>query len=210
VLLGSWAFIPISVPLIVAVTLSPIYATRYAFVGLPPFLLMTAWGLEQLRPTVRKAVLVPILVLTAASVLCYAAYPLKDDWRSETRFVIERLRPGELVAFLPSHEISPFSYYSSRYGHAPSQMIGLDEWPDDEGRVVGMRYFNGVLADRNPRDCTDSVSSSSGLWIFVCSSSKPPEFWRGCFARNGLQLVEYRRSGRMEILHFAREIVSNR
>jgi mannosyltransferase len=206
VLLGSWAFIPIAVPLVVALTLSPIYANRYAFVGLPPFLLTTAWGLEQLRPTLRKAVLAPIVILTAASFFCYVTYPLKDDWRSETRFVIERLRPGELVAFLPSHEIAPFSYYSSRYGHAPFQMIGLEEWPDGEGRVIGMRYLNGVLADRSPRDCTDSVLSSSGLWLFACSSSEPLEFWRKCFASDGLQLVDYRRSGRIEIYHFTRQI----
>ncbi len=81
VLLGSWALIPIVVPLVVAVTVSPIYATRYAFVGLPPFLLLAAWGLDQFRPTVRRAIFLAILTMTSLSLYRYATQPLKDDWR---------------------------------------------------------------------------------------------------------------------------------
>ena len=209
VLLGSWSLIPIIVPLAVAVTLSPIYATRYAFVGLPPFLTLTGWGLEQVRPTIRRAIVTSILVLTSMSLYCYATRPLKDDWRSETRFVLERLRPGELVVFQPDHEIETFLYYLPRYGVAPPEMIALWSGPSPEGGLRGVRYLNGIRWDRRPRDCTDSVPSSSGIWLVLCASREDPELFRDYFARNGLQLVEHRRSHRIEISHFTREIGPN-
>src|SRR5262249_44802109 len=110
VLLGSWAFIPIPAPLAMAVTLSPIYATRYAFVGLPAFVLLAGWGLDQLRAPYRRFLLVAIVITTSLSFYCYATRTLKDDWRTETQFVLERLRPGELIAFEPEHEIATFLY----------------------------------------------------------------------------------------------------
>jgi hypothetical protein len=206
ILLGSWALIPIVIPLVVAVTLSPLYATRYALIGLPPFLLLAGWGLEQSRPAIRRALLVPILILTAISLYSYATRPLKDDWRSETRLVLERLRPGELVAFEPDHEIATFLYYLPRYGAAPPEMLALTSGPSREGRLPGVRYRDGIRSDRSPRDCTDSVASSSGTWLVLCASREDPEHFRDYFARNGLRLVERRRSRRIEIFHFAREI----
>jgi len=209
VLLGSLCLIPIIVPLIVAVTLSPVYATRYAFVGLPAFLLLTAWGLEQFRPTVRRAFIVPIVVLTSMSLYCYATQPLKDDWRSETRFVLDRLRPGELIAVEPGHEIATFLYYVPRYGAAPPEMVALASAPSGENRLPGIRFLNGIRSDRSPRDCMESVSSWAGVWLVICASFDGPELYRDFFIRNGLELVEHRRSRRIEILHFVREIGPN-
>jgi mannosyltransferase len=205
VVLGSWAFIPIVVPLAVAVTLSPMYATRYAFVGLPAFLLLTGWGLEQFRPTVRRALILSILVLTSLSLYGYATKPLKDDWRSETRFVLERLRPGELVVFEPDFEIATFLYYAPRYGPAPPEMVALTSKLRNGGPFDGLRYRNGILSDRGPRDCKNAVTSSSGLWLVLCASAEKPESFRDYFVREGLQLVGHRRSDRIEIFHFVRE-----
>jgi hypothetical protein len=210
VLLGFWAFIPIVIPLLVALTWSPFYATRYAFVGIPSFLLLSGWGLVQLRPAYRGAVLVSILLLTAMSSYCYATRSLKDDWRSETRFVLERLKPGELVAIQPGHEVMTFLYYLPRYGTAPPEMVSLQSGPDREGRLPAVKYQNGVRADRLPRDCTPAVSSSAGVWLIVCGSSEPARRFRDYFVGNGLKLVEQRRSGRMEIDHFARDIRPSR
>jgi len=205
VLLGSWALIPIVVPFVVAVTLSPIYATRYAFVGLPPFLILTGWGLDQFRPLMRRAVLLPLLILTSMSLYRYATQPIKDDWRSETRFVLDRLKPGELVLFEPEHEIETFLYYIPRYGVAPPEMIGLTGVPAAEGRVPGFRFLNGIRSDKSSRDCKDSISSSSGFWLVLCVPTKAPEFYRDYFVRDGFQLVEHRRSHRIEILRFDRK-----
>jgi mannosyltransferase len=208
VLLGSWSLIPIAGPLAVALTLSPIYATRYAFVGLPPFLLLTAWGLEQLRPWVRWMSIVAILVMTSLSFYCYATRPLKDDWRTETRFVVEQLKPGELVAFQPDQEIATFLYYLPRYGAPPRVMIGLGPSPRGNERVAGVRYLDGLRADRYPRDCTDSLASSSGVWLVRCAPGESVELYRTYLARRGLELVGQRRSHRIEIFHFTRQTES--
>jgi hypothetical protein len=205
VLLGSWALIPIVVPLVIAATLTPLYATRYAFVGLPAFLILTGWGLDQFRPAVRRVWLLAILIVTAMSLGCYATRPLKDDWRSETRFVIERWRPGELIVFEPDHEIATFLYYLPRSGAAPPEMIGLRSGPSPEGRLRGVRYRDGIRADRDPRDCTDAIPPASGVWLVLCALSEDPERYREHFARDGLQLIERRHSHRIEILHFSRK-----
>ena len=206
VLLGSWSLIPIIVPLIVAATLSPIYATRYAFVGLPPFLMLTASGLEEFRPAVRGALVLPMLVLTSMSLYCYGTRPLNDDWRSETQFVLDRWKPGELICFEPDQEIETFLYYVPRYGAAPPEMVAVFSGPSSDGLLRGMRYRDGVRYDRLPRNCADSVSASSGVWLVLCASTADPDVFRNSFARNGLQLVDRRRSHRIEILHFTREI----
>jgi hypothetical protein len=204
VLLGSWALIPVVVPLAVAVTMSPIYATRYAFVGLPPFLLLTAWGLDQFRPNFQKLLLLSILIATSLSLYRYATRPLKDDWRTETRFVLERVQQGELVLFEPDHEIATFLYYLQRYGTAPHEMVAMTSAPSKEGQIRGISYRDGTRSDRIPRDCTDLLSSSSGIWLVQCASTEPPKKLRDYLARRGFQPAELRQSGRIEIHHFAR------
>ena len=203
-LLGALSLMPIVVPLIVALTLTPIYATRYAFVGLPSFLLLTAWGIEQFRPSVRRAFLLSILILTSMSLYRYATQPLKDDWRSETRFVLERMGPAELVAVEPEHEIATFLYYVRRYSDAPPKMVALVSGPRGGGRLSGMQYLQGRRLDQRPLDCTDSILSSSGVWLVLCASSENPELLVDYFARNGFALSEHRKSRRIETFHFTR------
>ncbi len=211
VLLGSWAFIPIIVPLVVAVTLSPIYATRYAVVGLPPFLLLTGWGLEQFRPSIRRAFLVPIVILTSMSLYCYATQPLKDDWRSETRFVLERLSPGELVVFEPDHEIATFLYYIPRYAAAAPEMVALTSGPRRGGPLR-----RAPLPEWHPVRSEPAGLQGFGLVVVrglarpLRLDSKNPGPSGDYFVREGLQLIEHRRSHRIEIFHFVREIGSNR
>ncbi len=178
VLLGFWALVPVIVPLVVAITLSPIYATRYAVVGLPAFVILAGWGLEQLHSTARTIFVIPIMVLTSMSLYCYATTPLKDDWRAETRFVLDRMSPGELVVFTPQYEIETFLYYASRRGAVPTKMIGLTTAPGANGDLPGILYRDGVRFDANARDCTDSVLSSSGIWLVCCASRDSPESFR--------------------------------
>lgn len=187
-LLGSWFVTPILVPLAVALTLSPVYANRYSIVGLPPFLLLTAWGLEQCRPSTRRALLGLILSLTSLSLYSYATRHLKDDWRTETRFILERLRPGEAIAFDPEYEVDSFSYYHERSKAGPTAL-----------NILGSAAGRGGQLD-------DSIS---GIWLVRCAPREQPGGSSDDFAWNGLRLVQSRRSGRIEIKHFTRDTSSD-
>ena len=145
-----------------------------------------------------------MVVLTSMSLYCYATTPLKDDWRSETQFVLERVSVGELVAVEPDHEIETLLYYISRRGATPPEMIGLTSMPVGNGQLAGIRYLNGTRSDRDARDCKDSVLSSAGIWLILVASRATTEFNRDYFTRNGFRLVEHRHSHRIEILHFTR------
>lgn len=182
-LLGSWFLIPIVVPLIVALTLSPVYATRYAFVGLPPFLLLTGWGLQLCRPAARWMLVGLVLILTSSSLYLYATRAIKDDWRVETRFIMDRLKPGEFVAFEPAHEFITFEYYVNKYGLSCPPMLSTSSGLGDGGR---------------PRE------SMPGVWLVCCAVGEVGRA-SGYLDRAGLRLVERRRSGRIEIYHYIRE-----
>ena len=205
VLLGFWCLAPIIGPLLVALTLSPIYATRYAFVGLPAFVLLTGWGLQQFPTLIRRMLFVLILICTSLSLLLYVTHPLKDNWRAATEYVLNRKVAEEVVAVEPDHEIETFLYYAPRFGGPPPEMIAISAGPGHNRTLRGTRYLTGVRFDARPCDCTASLLCSSGIWLVRCASEEPLVDYVEFFALNGFRLQSKQRSHRIEVLHFVEE-----
>jgi mannosyltransferase len=118
--LASWITLP--VVLFYLVTLSrPIYAPRYLIFQLPAFLLLLALGAVAIwrRTRLMGMVLIgALLVLNGLGLWVQEGTPVKADFRSATRFVVERWDAGDLVLFQIPHGRHSFEYYMARRGEA--------------------------------------------------------------------------------------------
>ncbi len=204
VLLSGWFLVPILGPLIVALLGKPIYSHRYASIGLPAFLLLAAFGLEQLRQSWRATLLGLLVVLTSISLFRYATHPLKDDWRSAARTILAGLDDSELVVFDQGIEVVTFRYYASRYGRSPIEMIGLK--PDSHGgkTFFGDRYHNGDRIDREGRDCSTGISSATGLWLALCLPVVPADRYNSELQDLGFHIVERHSFYRVDVYRYVK------
>jgi mannosyltransferase len=189
-LLCGWLLVPILGPLIVALLGKPIYSHRYASIGLPAFLLLAAFGLQQFRLPWKAALLGLLVVLTSISLFRYATNPLKDDWRSAARTILARLDLGDLVVIDQGTEAVTYHYYATRLGRNPIESIGLKPDPGGRELFVGTRNRNGDRLDREGRDYSTEISSAPGLWLALCLPSVPADEYDSKLERLGFHLVE--------------------
>jgi hypothetical protein len=202
-LLGVWALCPIAVPLLAAVLRSPLYATRYAFVGLPPFLILVSEGLLRFQPRLRLGLLALGLGFTCLSLFSYARGMLKDDWRAETRYVLDALRPEEVVVFDPDHEATTFFYYAKRYGSVPKTVYCLS-YRKGEAGMTGSRFDRGAKSEEGVRVRDSEIFSSSGVWLITCVPQRELGAYEGDFEAKGFRCDTRRASRRINIRHFVR------
>jgi len=203
-LLGIWALCPIAVPFVVALVFSPLYATRYAFIGLPPFLIIVSEGLLQFPPRSRGGLLALGLGLTCISLFSYMKGELKDNWRSETRYVLDRLAPGEIVVFDPDHEECTFIYYARRQGRVPQVMYGLWYRKGDD-YLTGVRYDNGAKSDAFVRPLDSEIFDSRGVWLITCAPQRETEFYTIKLASGKFNCESEHVSHRIRVLHYVKE-----
>jgi mannosyltransferase len=203
-LLSGWFLVPILGPLILALLGHPIYSHRYASIGLPAFLLLAAFGLEQLRPSLRATILTLLLVLTSISLFRYATRPLNDDWRSAARTLLASVDDSELVLVDRSYEVAALRYYASRHGQIPIEMIGLI--PESEGRKTffGIRHHKGARVDSEGRDYSAEISSAAGLRLVLCLPVVPADRYKSTLQDLGFHLVEHQSFHRVDVYRYVR------
>jgi mannosyltransferase len=199
--IGAWLVLPIALPLLVALTLTPLYHVRAASVSLPALLLLAAVGIASFPDSLRIAVIAGLLSVTAVSLGRYATVPLNDDWRSATPFVLSGLRSGEPILFDTMIEVASFKYYVPA-GAMPSEMIGLQDAPSPDGSVIGVGFRNGNRVDAQRIDYRDRVFDSPGVWVLLCVPSGTPDQYKALFARRGFALTDVGRFTRIDVLHF--------
>lgn len=212
-LLGSWFLIPILLPLIVALTLIPVFYTRYAFVGMPPFLLLAGAGLNALRPKIQVATISLAVALSAVSLYGYVTRPLKDDWRSAFP-VLMRASDKEVLVFDQDIEVDSFNYYYSQVvGPYPPNSIGLMK-ADEIGLVKGLsphgvlqgaRWQAGQRVDRKTENYADLICSHEGIWLALCVPETPWEEYQSFFQEHGFQPEAEFRFQRIHLIHLVKK-----
>ncbi len=201
-LLSGWFLLPILIPLIVALLGKPIYSHRYASIALPAFLLLAAFGLGQLRLSLRVVLLGLLAVLSSISLFRYATQPLKDDWRSAARIILSTLDDGELVLFDQPIEVVTFRYYASRYGRVPAEMVGLEPDPEGEKTFFGYGYRHGRRVDRDDRDYAAEITSAPGIWLALCLPVARADRYESQLEHLGFKLVGRHSFHRIDVYHF--------
>jgi 4-amino-4-deoxy-L-arabinose transferase-like glycosyltransferase len=206
-LLGTLFMLPILGPLIVALTLTPLYHARAASVGVPAFLLLVAFGLDRIPPRLRYILLAVLLAFTAASIHGYTTRPLKDDWRSATAILLENAQPNEPLVFDTSIEISSCKYYIRKTGPMPAEMVGLTSAPGESSDLLGIRYLNGNRIDRDIQRYTDRLTSASGVWLILCVPAGPWSQYEKLFAQQGYRMDKSWHFQRIDLYHITKSTV---
>jgi mannosyltransferase len=204
-LLATWMLLPILGPLAVALLFSPIYAARYASVGLPAFCLLLAHGLLRLSPVRRRLALSAILVFTGISLFRYNTEPLKDDWRSTVHSLQGRWQPGVPVFADPDWELISFWHYAEKGCLPANQTVTLQRLPPSPGRLAALVYQNGT----EPLLADSVIHESDNFWLVLCVPSASAEQYSSALASRGYQVVENRIFHRVQLLRFSRPPKSN-
>jgi mannosyltransferase len=202
--LAAWCVGPILGPLAVALLFSPIYATRYALLALPAFLLLVGLGLQAFRPRWRAAFLTVVLAATTVSLVRYVSLPLKDDWRAAAPVIQARTGPHTPVIFDSDIEVTPYLYYLRKLDVQPGPMIGLVGERSPEQMLTGVLFLQGKKVHAAPLDCGEVVLSRDELWLALCVPRRPADFYWQYFEQHGYELAESRSFHRIELLRFAR------
>ena len=159
-LLSAWILLPIVAPLAAAIVGVPVYHHRYGSVGLAGFLTAVAIGLTQIPRVYQVVAAIVIIAGTTFSLANYYQYPIKDDWRSAARAILDDAPPGQIVLTDSDIEVAPFLYYARKNGNVPHTVYGLMvEKHKDE--LLAVRVDDDRKRDNSPKNYTAEISGSA-------------------------------------------------
>ena len=202
-LLLSWLLMPVIPPFFAALLLSPQYMARYAGVGLPALLLLLGGGLARLQPRWRTTAASAVVALCLVSLVRFALYPLKDDWRSASALVFSEAAAGDPLLFDRDHEVEAFRYYARERGELPRVMVAVKTPPGDKlrGLLIGS---DGKPAEPAARDWTDDLLASRRLFVVLCRPAQDAEGYERWLGQAGFTLVGNHHFFRLDVLRFDR------
>jgi mannosyltransferase len=139
----------------------PVLTIRNLLVGLPPFLILVAYGLRNIRP--RWFQVLAIVIVVAASLTPFRSYywvDEKEQWREAARFVDSRYERSDLILFHAPFVQTAFDYYSvapagalQRYPLYPGvQRVGLEQVRDLPSVLKGHPRVWLLLSHNSGRD----------------------------------------------------------
>jgi len=211
IMLASWLLIPIVGPLFVALLGHPLYATRYAIIGLPAFLLLVAIGFVGLRPIAQYLIAAVVLTMTATSLFRYSTLPLKDDWRSATQAIVSEIGDDDLLIFSPDDGITPFRYYLHRMGgKIPSLMMGITDDSRRNEALFGSEYHNDERLDSVSHDVAGRLGQYARVQVVLSPAVEGPEVYKALLEKNGYRLEKVDDFHRIMVLRFTKENPSAR
>lgn len=147
-LLLCWAFLPISINLIVSLGPQSMFLTRYMLVSLPAFSLLAAVGIDRLNSQYAvTAVLVLIVAIQMAGVPQYQAYRSDyKEWSSATDYMFSNSRPGDGAIFALAHGRLLFQYYDEQHHHGtrPNFQIAYPDLENETVDPVVLTYYPPV------------------------------------------------------------------
>jgi hypothetical protein len=156
VLLVFWLVLPIAVPFLISLAITPIYQFKYTIPAAVAFYLLVALGLNTLGPHVALAASAAVGLVFLASTLRYYDDDT-ENWRQAVAYISGRAQAGDIVVFDSSVGKPAFDYYWK--GSDVSEVIGSD--------------FAG-LTDRNLAAVRSATAHSHAIWLVV-SHSRDPE-----------------------------------
>jgi hypothetical protein len=200
-LLVSWVLLPIAIPLIVALTLTPMYHHRYASVGFVAFVILVAMGLVALRGPYRLIALLVIGSSTTYSMWNYYTKPLKEDWRSAAQAILAHRTADQIVLTDTDIEVVPLQYYTRRAGVALPMVYGLVV-DADRDELTSVLHLNGRKIDDRPRDYTKQILSARSVTLALCVPARTAESYQAQFERRGFRTTRTQQFHRITVLNF--------
>lgn len=136
VLVTAWAALPVALSLALSLAGKPMFVSKYLIVALPGIVILAALAVAALRRTALVVVAAALLVALSGLGLYdwYARYE-KDDWRSASAFVMQRVERGDGIVFYNARERRGFEYYVVARGdedRAPLPIYPRQRWGELE------------------------------------------------------------------------------
>ncbi|MBN1661075.1 MAG: glycosyltransferase family 39 protein [Anaerolineae bacterium] len=166
-LLAAWLIVPVVIFGLVNL-LRPMYTARYLIFVLPAFLLLIAAGIGALGRRARwLAALLLLIVITmnVRGLWLQARTPLKADFRAATRYVAERLRPGDLLLFQIPYARYSFEYYLA--ADRARRLAAAGAWaaggPGSVAPGEGGRAFLPLVVRSVPLGWAEGLYTNAGM-----------------------------------------------
>lgn len=160
-----WLFLPIGSVMLISLA-KPLFVSRYFIICLPPFLLISAFGLAGARPRFRHALGTAVAIgISINSVYTSYGVVTGADWRSATRFLLTSARADDVVIPYRDYQAVPFQYYC--------QMLSGQRNPVAMARPSFARMRHPMLSAAEMG--SDSLLSSLGerkggrIWLIICN-----------------------------------------
>jgi mannosyltransferase len=119
--LAIWLLVPVAALFLITLV-RPLYTARYLIFVLPALLFLLAAGLAALAGRSRLLaglLLAALLVVNGWGLWQQATTPIKTDFRAATRYVMDRLSPGDLILFQIPYGRYSFDYYARQERRPP-------------------------------------------------------------------------------------------
>jgi mannosyltransferase len=160
----GWFLVPVVGAVAVSVV-KPVLVDKYLIVAIPGLVLTAAAGIAAWRHKVAWVILALLLVISASQVALLHVRRDKDDWRSATRYVLERSRQGDGIVFYRPLGRRPFGHYVGRIVMnggsvtVPSAVLEVFDW-------------DGLDLEPGPRDhnyeaIARAARSFDRVWVVV-------------------------------------------
>ncbi len=159
VLMWSWLLLPVVLTIGLSLV-KPMFVSRYLILCLPPFLILVAMGLSQLRR--RWLFTAATLVVFALSLRGVVEYyrtgfdPPDQDWRTAIGYVLSETQPGDAVFFYHPLARLPYEYYRERSHTQVAPRVLFPQRSD-------ARLLKGVPTD--PAFLDDAAGRYRRIWL---------------------------------------------
>jgi mannosyltransferase len=166
----DWLIIPVLITL-AATLVRPVFLPRYLSISMPAYCLIAAAGITSFR---RRWLAVPMLGL-----ICWLGWRgirsyyerdfdvLRADYRSATRYVIERARSGDAILFYPSYGRFAYDYYAARLIDAKSRPMIL--YPGQGDRLV----WRDFMGKASPQVLDSATQDYRRVWFMLSNYTGP-------------------------------------
>lgn len=122
--LAYWLILPMLTAFLFSLFFKPIYKSVYFIVSLPPFVILTAYGIDKLtRKKLKALILVTFLVLSLLRLSLWYSKNTDykwifsnndEDWRGATSYINESAKENDGIIFYGYYNQLPYEYYSHK------------------------------------------------------------------------------------------------
>lgn len=172
--LTLWALLPPVLLFLVSQRI-PMFLDRYLLPSVPPFLLLVAATVRQLKDrrlaALWTAILLAVSIYGSVLYLHYRADPQRTyDWRDATAYLAQQVRSGDVVVFYYHHERLPFDYYRGRIAEGFA------------AQVIPTGSNEALLEDPDPIESDASAAamakSYSRVWLVYSAALAATKYGR--------------------------------
>jgi len=161
----------VGIPLVLSVTLSPLYNVRYVFLAIPFWLLLAALGFTKLPRVAAVGGAAVYGVAAATALFVQYTSQLKDNWREAAQWLGTQAARNTRLAFYADIGETAFAWYAPDV----TQTVRLLPPPNPNVKIWGTDRAGGV---------PDDVERQLVGEVCLVMTDEPDDYYRALFERH--------------------------